>query len=434
MASFSYLCLFSLLLFHPTAAQKLNSTIFPIRKDDATLQYYTEVDIGTPQVYVKVVIDLGGQILWFDCDDGYTSSTYRPIHCGSTKCAQARGIGCLGCNGPARPGCANNTCAGSPYNPFENLLQAGGLGEDLHSTYLTDGNVYLNTVDVPRYAFSCASTFLLKGLANETKGMVGLARNQMALPTQLAVALNFSRKFALCIPSPSEFGTGNIFIGDPPYYLYPYPKDMSTSPAMITTSLIINSVSTAAAYTDGEASDEYFIGVKSIKVDGRLVRFNSTLLSIDKVTGVGGTKLSTVNPYTVLHSSIYKRLIKEFVTMAASRKITRVANVAPFGACFNSKTVGNTTAGPAVPTIDLVLQTESVYWRIHGANSMVKVKKNVWCLGVIDGGAMPRTSIVIGGHQLQDNFLLFDLASSKLQFSSSLLLLNTTCAGRSRIF
>ena len=50
------------------------------------------------------------------------------------------------------------------------------------------------------------------------------------------------------------------------------------------------------------------------------------------------------------------------------------------------------------------------------------------CLGVVDGGSKPRTSIVIGGHQLEDNMLEFDLASSKLGFSSSLLLHNTNCS------
>jgi hypothetical protein len=46
----------------------------------------------------------------------------------------------------------------------------------------------------------------------------------------------------------------------------------------------------------------------------------------------------------------------------------------------------------------------------------------------VDGGVNPRTSIVIGGHQLEDNLLQFDLAASRLGFSSSLLFRQTTCA------
>ena len=247
---------------------------------------------------------------------------------------------------------------------------------------------------------------------------------------QLANAFELKRKFALCVPSSSQLGLGDIFIGGGPYYMLPYTKNVSE--LLITTPLIINPVSTAPIYSVGDPSDEYFIGVNSIKIGGKVVKFKTSLLSIDK-KGVGGTKISTINPYTILHTSIYKAVVKDFVNKAASRKITRVASVAPFGACFSSKTIASTESGPGVPTIDLVLQNKSVYWRIYGANSMVKVKENVLCLGFVDGGSRPRTSIVIGGHQLEDNLLEFDLASSKLGFSSSLLLRNTSCS-HSRIF
>lgn len=38
------------------------------------------------------------------------------------------------------------------------------------------------------------------------------------------------------------------------------------------------------------------------------------------------------------------------------------------------------------------------------------------------------SAIVIGGHQIEDNLLQFDLATSRLGFSSSLLFRQTTCA------
>lgn len=58
---------------------------------------------------------------------------------------------------------------------------------------------------------------------------------------------------------------------------------------------------------------------------------------------------------------------------------------------------------------------------------LVQVNNDVMCLGFVDGGINPRTSIVIGGHQIEDNFLQFDLAASRLGFSSSLLFRQTTC-------
>ncbi|GLT73233.1 hypothetical protein SLA2020_451050 [Shorea laevis] len=57
------------------------------------------------------------------------------------------------------------------------------------------------------------------------------------------------------------------------------------------------------------------------------------------------------------------------------------ASVAPFGACFSSENNGSTSLGPAtaVPEIDLVLQSESVYWSMFGSDSMVRVVM-MWCV------------------------------------------------------
>lgn len=158
-----------------------------------------------------------------------------------------------------------------------------------------------------------------------------------------------------------------IVFGDGPYYMTPYPKDISE--VLISTPLILNTVSSAPISREGETSSEYFISVNSINIDSKVVSFNSSLLSFHK-DGVGGTKISTVTPYTVLHFNIYKALVKEFVKSAESKKIARVAPVKPFVACFNSTTISSTRTGLDVPVIDLGLlsRSGSVNWRIYGAN------------------------------------------------------------------
>ena len=59
---------------------------------------------------------------------------------------------------------------------------------------------------------------------------------------------------------------------------------------------------------------------------------------------------------------------------------------------------------------------------------MAEAKTGVLCLGFVDGGADRVTSIVIGGHQIEDNLLEFDLKNKRLGFSSSLPFMQTTCA------
>ncbi|KAL2485859.1 Eukaryotic aspartyl protease family protein [Abeliophyllum distichum] len=84
-----------------------------------------------------------------------------------------------------------------------------------------------------------------------------------------------------------------------------------------------------------------------------------------------------------------------------------------------------------VVTVDLIMQSDDVFWRIFGSNSMVRIESeriDVWCLGFLDGGADTRTAVVIGGHQMEDNLLQFDLDNNRLGFSSSVLAHGTMCA------
>ncbi|KAB2599552.1 basic 7S globulin [Pyrus ussuriensis x Pyrus communis] len=158
---------------------------------------------------------------------------------------------------------------------------------------------------------------------------------------------------------------------------------------------MIKPIITAPSYFVGEPSVKYFINVKSIKINQKVVALNTSMLAIDN-EGYGGTKISMVNPYKVLETSIYNAVVNTFVKEVAN--IPRVKPVTPFGACFSSKNIGVTRVGPAVPQIDLVLQSECVYWTMFRANSMVYVSNDVLCLGFVDGGERPMTSIVIGGN------------------------------------
>lgn len=79
--------------------------------------------------------------------------------------------------------------------------------------------------------------------------------------------------------------------------------------------------------------------------------------------------------------------------------------------------------------IELVLPGNMAVWtwKIHGANSMVRVNKDVMCLGFVDGGTNG-AAIVLGGHILEDNYLEFDMTRSVLGFTSSLLPQGKSCA------
>ncbi|KEH16271.1 basic 7S globulin 2 small subunit, putative [Medicago truncatula] len=207
--------------------------------------------------------------------------------------------------------------------------------------------------------------------------------------TQLALRNKLPPKFSLCLPSSNKQGFTNLLVG------YGGDPIKELSKFVQTTPLIVNPISTGAVFIQGVPSNEYFIDLKAIKIDGNVLNLKPSLFSIDK-KGNGGTKISTLSPFTKLQNSVYKPFIRDFLKKASDRKLKRVESVAPFDACFDSTSIEN-----SAPRIDLLLQG-GVQWTIHETNLMVNVKKNVACLAFVDGGTSPRwssakASVVIGG-------------------------------------
>ncbi|GLT78434.1 hypothetical protein SLA2020_499700 [Shorea laevis] len=288
------------------AADPKPPVLIPIRKDAAILQYYTTYNLGSPSYKLNAVIDIGGPFLWFNCNDSrIKSSSNHAVACDTNECSDAGGgISCLGCNDTPRLGCANNTWGLFTYNPINDSLASGGLWKD--------GIAFgTKSLKMPHLFFGCGLAGQLNSLATGAQGMLGLGRTPLSLQTQISSAFNVPPRFALCAPSSAKPGRlGAIVFGGGPYYMTPYPKDISE--VLISTPLILNTVSSAPISREGETSSEFFISANSINIDGKVVSFNSSLLSFHK-DGVGGTTISTVTPYTVLIAFRYLQSSREEV-------------------------------------------------------------------------------------------------------------------------
>ncbi|KAF2309493.1 hypothetical protein GH714_003246 [Hevea brasiliensis] len=394
--------------------------------------------MGTPLAKKNFAVDLGGQHFWMDCDDGqYVSSSFKQSLCGSAPCSVAKAT-CDGACFPGynRPGCNKEKC----HVNIDNTLIGGGfdvgfISLDKISIQSTEGSKYGPYVGISDFIFACANDRGVGNLARGANGMVGLGSNQIALPTQLSSAFggSFRRNFAICLPSTSK-SNGVIFFGDSPYVFYPgynTSKAIDVSPRFQHTKLYINTAFTGSSVvTRGPPSPDYFVKVTSIMVNKKPIRVNSTLLEFKK-TGKGGTKISTVEPYTKLETTIHRALVKAFDKEIAVWNVSKVAPVAPFTDCYTIGNMGMTILGIGVPDIAFVFENnKNLYWEMYGANSMVEMSRDVVCLGFLDAGDEPiiTTPIVIGAHQLQDNLLQFDLASNRLAFTSTLLLEEVECS------
>ncbi|XP_028761109.1 gamma conglutin 1-like [Neltuma alba] len=393
MASFpGYLLLFFFVLnlSYACASSYLPfSFVLPVTKDPSTLQYLTSLSYGTPLVPAQLVLDLGGSSLWIDCSSrNLPSSSLRTIPSRSIQCLMAKSHNL---EAQTQLPDQRQPCQSFPENTITGMIpREGNLVRDV---------VALQSVETGQpLIFTCSLTQQLNGLAIGAKGMAGLGGARSSLSSQIFDSVTAQRKITLCFSSSS----GAVLFGRNSYESQPEGE-------------IFRSLTYTPLFTNQKG---YFIIVNSIKIDRRRL---SLSLPKDQHTR-GTTQLSSIVPYTTMESSIYDTFKKAYMKAASAMNMTRVTSVAPFELCFSSKGIDN------VPMIDLVLQSELVKWRIYGRNSMVRLSSEVMCLGFVDGGLNPEYPIVIGGYQLEDVIVQFDLDTSMVGFSSSLLLKHSSCS------
>ncbi|CAL9230853.1 unnamed protein product [Arabidopsis halleri] len=361
---FSFLS--ALIISKSQISDSFNGVVFSVVKDLPTGQYIAQIHLGDSPEPVKLVVDLAGSIPWFDCSSRHVSSSRNLISGSSSGCLKAKVGNDRVSSSSSRGDHQNADC--------ELLVRNGAVGitarGELNSDVMSFGSP--GTVDL---LFACTPPWLLRGLASEAQGVMGLGRAQISLPSQLAAETNERRRLTV--------------------YLSPLNGVVSTSSVEEVFGV---AASRSLVYTPllTGSSGNYVINVKSIRVNGNKL----------SVEGPLAAELSTVVPYTMLESSIYA-VFAEAYAKAAS-EATSVAPVAPFGLCF--------TSDVEFPAVDLALQSEMVRWRIQGKNLMVDVGGGVRCLGIVDGGSSRVNPIVMGGLQLEGLILDFDLGNSMMGF------------------
>ncbi|XP_026419823.1 basic 7S globulin-like [Papaver somniferum] len=418
---------FSLLLFFfisfsnaqlPSSTSRPASIVFELDRDPLTLQYMIKINQGTPRADIKLTLDLGGKLPWLRCHKGYMSSSYRPVKCKSPQCSLAsKPVSCVSCNDTKlkTTQCHNNACRIYTSNPVTQSISSGELISDVvtvksEDVYTIDDGYIISPdmefskpgpiVTPRRFTFGCATASNgLRGLAKGAAGVAGIGRSSgLSLVSQFSAAFGLSRIFALELYRSS----GTIYFGGGFYVTLNYMMGVIYKRCLTYTPLLINQ----------RRREEYFIDVRSVMIHSKTVLISKKLLSINKETGVGGTKIDMRIPYTMLETSIYRAFVKVHTEWAQGMNVSRVASVAPFSACYSSSTIPWTTIGnPEPPTVELNFP-KNVYWNI--VKDLVWVNDGVHCLAFVDGGSNPTTSIVIGAHQM--GFIEFDISRARVGF------------------
>ncbi|KAK3009545.1 hypothetical protein RJ639_014645, partial [Escallonia herrerae] len=169
------------------------------------------------------------------------TSTFRPARCCSAQCNLAGSTACV---------TTTNTCGLFPENTITRTSTYGDLGSDVVSIQSTNGKNPGRVV-------------------SKIQGMAGLGRSRISLPSQFSASFSFPRKFVVCLTSERN-ASGAVFFGDGPYVLLP---DVDASNLLAYTPLFIK------PEVGGVASSDYFIRVKPVKVNKKIIPINAKLLS-----------------------------------------------------------------------------------------------------------------------------------------------------------
>ncbi|KAK3441666.1 hypothetical protein EUGRSUZ_B01995 [Eucalyptus grandis] len=399
----------------PPPPPMINRYVLAVHKDSATGLHVANVLKRTPTKPIFHLVDLDGGMVWEHCDEQrYVSSTFYAPPFDDYLCSPAgKARFSRTCSGPAtpatpgRPGCHNNSCGILAVNPMTKRRAVAELSIDMFSILTTRGSNPGRPIRFCKFYFACAPSSLLRpGLPAGVHGVAGLGRTPISLQSQLASHCGFPPMFALCLTSvSSNDNRGVIFFGDGPYNMLP---GVDVSSGLLYTPLTFR------------RRGKYFVGVRSIRINWKPVPLNTSLL------GNGRTRISTTTPYTILEHSIFVAVTRSFTSELS--QTPQAEPIPPFPPCYERARFPGTRVGPRVPIIEFVMQDEDTIWPIFGVNSMVEVRPETLCLAFIDGGSRPKDPIVIGAHQLEDNLLQFDVARSRLGFSSSLLVRRTSCA------
>lgn len=373
------------------ASSKALPVLAPVTKDAATSLYTIPFHDGA-----NLVLDVAGPLVWSTCDGGQRPPA-ADITCSSPTCLLANAYPAAGC--PA-PSCGSDRhdkpCTAYPSNPVTGACAAGSLFRARLVANTTDGNRPVSAVTVGVLA-ACAPTKLLASLPRGSTGVAGLAGSGLALPAQVASAQKVSHRFLLCLPTG---GAGVAILGGGPL---PWPQ-----------------FTQSMAYTPLVAKQ----GSPAHYVSGTSIRVEDTRVPVpDRALATGGVMLSTRLPYVLLRRDVYRPVVDAFTKALAAQHANGapaargVDPVAPFGLCYDAKTLGNNLGGYSVPNVVLALDGGGE-WAMTGKNSMVDVKPGTACVAFVemeagDGGA---PAVILGGAQMEDFVLDFDMEKKRLGF------------------
>ncbi|XP_051129145.1 aspartyl protease family protein At5g10770-like isoform X2 [Andrographis paniculata] len=342
--------------------------------------YYTRIGLGTPPTYHLVVVDTGSSFSWIQCQpcatychpqagslfDPSASGTYEELSCNTSQCSSLE-VATL--NSP--------TCSSS------NICQYTATYGDqsLSMGYLSRDTLSFSMESLPGFVFGCGQENY--GLFGRSSGLIGLARNELSMLSQLS--FKYENSFSYCLPTSTVIGKtgtgGFLSIGS-----------SSDSPSKFTPML-----------SDSRDPGLYFLKLSAISVSGKPLPLDASAYGVSTIidSGTAITRLAT---------PVYSALREELVKII-STKFSTVEAVSLLDACFNGT---SDEISHIVPPVQMIFEGGAELG-LEPRNVIIEVMEGTTCLSF---SGSSNDMAIIGNQQQQTFEVVYDVANSRIGFSA----------------
>nr|POF20333.1 aspartic proteinase nepenthesin-1 [Quercus suber] len=357
-------------------------------------QYFISLLLGTPPQPLLLIADTASDLIWTHCSASShhnphnpiffprLSASFKPHHCFHPSCKLVPN--------PPNSHCNNRSTLHTPclfnYSYADSSSSSGFFSTETASFHSKHKQTNL------KLSFGCG--FRVSGTEfNSAQGVMGLGRGPISFTSQLG--RRFGNKFSYCLkdytlsPPPTSYLT----IGGETQ------NDDVVSNKMKFTPLVVNPLSPSF----------YYIGIKSVSVNGAKLRIHPSVWSIND-NGNGGTVIDSGTTLTFLAEQAHREVVT-----AIRRRVRELTVPSPtpgFELCVNESKL---VKGASLPRLKFKLVGNSVF-SPPPRNYFIETEERVMCLAIQPVNSETGFSVI--GNLMQQGFLLeFDRDRSRFGFS-----------------
>lgn len=336
-------------------------------------EYFSRIGVGKPSKPFYMVLDTGSDVNWLQCQpcsDCYQqsdpifnpsdSASYKPLSCGSSQCSSLD-----------VSACRSNKC----------LYQVSyGDGSFTVGDFVTETLSFGNSGSINTIALGCGHDN--EGLFVGAAGLLGLGGGPLSLTSQTKAS-----SFSYCLVDRDSGRSSTLEFN-------------SAAPAdSVTTNLLKNS----------KLDTFYYVGLTGMSVGGQAVSIPTSLFQLDS-SGNGGIIVDSGTAITRLQTQAYNSLRDAFVKL--TQHLPSTSGVALFDTCYDL----SSQRSVKVPTVSFQF-SDGKSLQLPAKNYLIPVDSS----GTFCFAFAPTTSSlsIVGNVQQQGTRVSFDLANSKVAFSSN---------------